>query len=484
MKKSVSQPAKISYFFGPGWTDLANFFRTFWDLNKEDIKKRRDKFESGKGIMSFKGAGALISCLFLILFGTFSFVAISTVISIVLGIFFLLVYVFIFLSWFIDRIYLLKNHIFVACPNCKEKYLIPTYICPTCSAKHTKLVPGKYGLFHRTCNCGTKIPSHVLTKRGTLDALCPKCGYTLKGAESVPLYVPIVGGRSAGKTAFITAFSYQFIEDVAPRNGLEISHYNGEYEEFYKNDISSDYLSGTTRMTRTELDINKASSKAFGFFVESKKLKPKRLVQLYDVAGESFIENTENEIQLQYQYCQGIVFILDPFSIPSVRNYIDETVDERDRNSVGTLDSGMVLDAFMNKLREITGQSSTEASSTPVAIVISKQDIKVLNQFIGEELIGEVLDANGLGMDAYLDAEDAVCRKFLKENGLANFVSNIEMKFKNNRFFTCSAIGHVRESGRYNPKGVLEPMEWIFGLADSTMRSEWNEHKFGKKIEL
>ena len=54
MKKSVSQPAKVSYFFGPGWNDLKNFFQTFWNLNKLEIKKRRDKFESGKGIMSFK----------------------------------------------------------------------------------------------------------------------------------------------------------------------------------------------------------------------------------------------------------------------------------------------------------------------------------------------------------------------------------------------------------------------------------------------
>ena len=482
--KKTTQPAKISYFFGPGWKDLANFFKTFWKLNADDIAARRSKFESGKGIMSFKGAGALISCLFLILFGTVSFVAISALISLVLGVFFLIVYLFIFLAWLADRIYLLKNHIFVACPNCKSKYSIPTYICPSCNVQHTKLIPGKYGLFHRTCECGKVIPSHFLTKRGSLDAVCPVCGITLKGAESVPLYVPIVGGRSAGKTAYITAFSYQFIEEVAPRNDLSITHYDKEYESFYKNEISTDYLGGTTRMTQTETDINKASSKAFGFFVEGKKLKPKRMVRLYDVAGESFIENTENELQLQYQYCHGIVFVLDPLTIPTVRNLLDDTVSEKDKNSVGTLDSGLVLDAFMNKLREVTGQSATTASNTPIAVVISKHDIKGLEKFVGEDEIGAFLDAHGLGMDSYLDAEDALCRKFLKENGLANFVSNIEMKFKTNRFFVCSAIGHVRESGRYNPKGVLEPMEWIFGQTDSGMKAAWNEHKFGKQIEV
>ena len=65
---------------------------------------------------------------------------------------------------------------------------------------------------------------------------------------------------------------------------------------------------------------------------------------------------------------------------------------------------------------------------------------------------------------------------------MANLVKSIDMKFKNNRFFACSAIGHVREGGKYNPKGVLEPMEWIFSVADSGMRSAWSEQKFGKII--
>ena len=484
MKTSEVQPAKVSYFFGPGWKDLAKFFKTFWKLNSDDIRVRQDKFETGKGIMTFKGAGALISCLFMILFGTASFVLISITISVVLGTVFLIIYFAIFLVWLVDRISLIRHHIFVGCPNCKEKYLIPTYICPTCGAKHTKLVPGKYGLIYRICECGTRIPTHFITKRGDLDAECPKCGYILKGAESVPLYVPIVGGRSAGKTAFITAFSYEFIENVAKRNHLSVSHYNPETEEFYKNEITADFLNGTTRMTQTEMNISQASSKAFSFFVESEKLKPKRLVQIYDVAGESFVENSENEIQLQYRYCQGIVFILDPLSIPVVRNALDETIDEKDKNSVGTLDSDIVLDSFMNKIREITGRSATDTISTPIAVVISKLDIKTVAQYIGEEKILEVMDSKQLGIDEYGNINDAICRKFLRDNGLSNFVSNIEMKFKNNRFFSCSAIGHVRENGKYNPKGVLEPMEWIFSLADSGMRSVWAEHQFGTNIEL
>ena len=482
MKKSNPQPAKVSYFFGPGWKDLGNFIKTFWRLNADSIAVRKDKFESGKGIMSFRGAAALASCLSLILFGTAAFLLISATVSVGLGLVFLIVYFIIFVAWAIDRLYLFFNGIFGACPECKRKYLIPTYICPTCGAKHTWLVPGKYGVFQRRCQCGTKIPSHFLTGRGKLEAECPYCGHKLTGGESVPLYIPVVGGRSAGKTAFITAFSYQFIENVAPRKGLNISHFSPETENFYRNEICADYKNGTTRMTLTEANINAASSKAFSFLVDSSKLQPKRLIRLYDVDGESFVNNTENEMQLQYGYSQGIVLIIDPLTIPTVRNALDSTANETDRKSVGTLSTDLVVDAFMNKLREITGEKSTDVLQIPLAVVLSKMDMKGMEQFYGEDAVMEALEAQSLEMDRFSDMEDHLLRKFLQENGMANLVKSIDMKFKNNRFFACSAIGHVREGGKYNPKGVLEPMEWIFSVADSGMRSAWSEQKFGKII--
>ena len=478
MKKEL-QPAKMSYFFGPGWNDLWTFIKKFWGYNQEDIKKRAVKAETGKGIMSFSGAARLLSCFALILFGTFFFVVISAAVSVILGIPFLVVYALIFIVWGIDRIYLFRRRIFVACPNCKNKYLIPTYICPSCGAKHTKLMPGKYGVFKRTCNCGKKIPSHFLTNRGKLAAECPKCGVSLSGTGSRPILVPVIGGRSSGKTAYITAFSYDFIEKVAPRNGLSIEHYNDDTKKFYESEITNDYTGGTTRMTDTETDLNEASSKAFSFLIKSSELKPDRLVQIYDVAGESFVENTENEEQLQYTYCHGIIFMLDPLSIPMVRNHLDDGVSEIDKSSVGTLDADLVLDAFMNKLRQVTGKSSTEIFNIPIAIVISKSDIETLNQFIGDEKISEWMSEQGIGMDAYSVAEDKICRDFLFENGLANLVSNIDTTFRHNRYFKCSSIGHTRESGRYNPKGVLDPMEWIFQTADPGMKKVWHENQFG-----
>jgi hypothetical protein len=489
MKKRDPEPAKINYFFGPCWQDLGSFIKEFWKLNAESINKRKEKYEAvgeknKNGIMSFKGAVNFISCLFLALFGTISFLIISVAFSIVLSIGFFIVYIISFIAWLIDRLYLMINGIFGACPHCKKKYLIPTYICPSCGAKHKRLFPGKYGAFHRVCTCGKKIPSHFLTGRSKLSAECPYCGESLRGGESVPLYIPIVGGRSAGKTAFITAFTYQFIENVARRKKLIVTHFSDESEQFYNNEIKNDYLNGTTRMTLTENNINVESAKAFSFFVENDKLQPKREIRLYDIDGESFVNNTENEIQLQYEYSQGIILIIDPLTIPTVRNALDSTASEIDKNSVGTIDTEIVINSFINKINDVIGRKQDALINVPVAVVISKADMAGMQEFLNEDMIYDIIDKKSLEMDRYSDIEDAIVRQFLNKNDMQNLVKSIDTNFKSSRYFFCSAIGHVREGGKYNPKGVLEPIEWICSISDIGMKNAWNEQKFGKKFEL
>lgn len=481
-RKKVDDPAKVNYFFGPGWKQLGAFLAKFWELNKEDVRKRKEKLENkGKHKLSLQGMGGLIYSLSMVIFGTLFFVLLGGGVSVILAAFFLLFYVLMFVIWLTDRIYLLTNRIFVACPSCKEKSLIPAYVCPSCGARHQMLAPGRYGGLYRRCNCGAKLSSHFLTKRSQLEAHCPHCDMVLNGVESRPICVPIVGGRSAGKTAFITAFAHDFIESEAPRAGLAITHYSDETRNYYENVICSDYVSGQTHMTATENDINAVSSKAFSFIIADKKLHPDRLVQVYDVAGESFVNQSENEQQLQYNYCHGIVFIIDPLSIREIYNRLDETADVRDAQSLGTEDLTMVLDAFLNKLRVVTGKSESKKMDVPLALVISKCDLPILQEDLGEDRIEEMVNAAPEGSEiSRLAAQEELCRQFLREY-MPDFMQNVDMKFEKYRCFCCSAIGHTRETGKFEPKGVLDSMEWIFSEADADLQHVWNRHSFAAK---
>ena len=488
------QPAKKSYFFGKGYADVGNTIKGAWQRNFQSIVKFKDNIVNaynaghGKVAMAFIVILNVLAMISVIVFGSIITAVVSVINIVVVMVMMIAVYIGFSLIWLTDRIYLEKNKIFTACHECKEKSLIPTYICPECGAKHTNLVPGVYGILHRTCvgedpnsYCGHVLPTTFFNGRRELEAICPHCETPLSDRESVPICIPIVGGRSVGKTAFITAFSKQFIDEVAPSLSLETEFYNNAKARIYQ-EIEQDYRIGSTRMTDRPQDVNKASSVSFSFFVKSNQLKPERLVHVYDIAGEVFTDNNENEIQKQYEYCQGMVLVIDPFAIPVVRNRCEDQLTPEDIAGIGKADINDIVDTFLNKLREVTGLSDKKMSTVPLAVVISKIDSADLTGLIGEDAVNEKMSEDPEKFSDYYDTLDYLCRKFLRENGMGSFLNNIELKFKDNRFFSCTAIGHSRDQGQYDPHGVLPPMQWLFGKADPKMAQIWNEISFNKKV--
>lgn len=478
------QPAKKSYFFDKGYRDLGNTIKGAWARNTASIKK----YKNNLGDLEFRslpmklflGLLNILAMVSVVVCGS-AITAVITVLNVaVLLVFMLIVYLGFTIIWIVDRIYLLRNKIFTACHECKAKSLIPTYICPKCGARHDNLTPGVYGILKRTCNCGEKLPTVFFNGRKNLEAECPHCKHKLTNRESRPICIPVVGGRSVGKTAFITAFSRQFIETVAPEKGFEIEFYNDKKAGIYR-EIQQDYISGSTRMTDRPQDVNVASSVSFSFFVKHPELAPERLMHVYDIAGEVFTDNNENEVQQQYEYCQGIVLMVDPFAIPSIRFKYEELLAPEDIAGIGNADINEIINSFLNKLREVTGLSDNKMSTVPLAVVISKIDSAGLEQDIGAMAVNKLMSAEPDKFTDFFDTQDYLCRKFLKENGMESFLSNISIQFKNSRFFACSAIGHTRDKGQYRPVGVLPPMEWLVRNADPKMGQLWHDHTFSNK---
>ena len=490
----IQQPAKKSYFFDKGYKDLSNTIKGAWSRNMVSINdhKRNISIAWGSGIGKWekviattKVVGNVMGILSILLFGSIITFVITLLNITVLFSFMTCVYIGFTFIWAIDRIYLIRKKIFVACHDCKQKMFIPTYLCHSCGEKHSVLTPGVYGILKRTCNCNEKLPTTFFHKvngtyRRDLEAICPNCGHSLADRESIPICIPIVGGRSVGKTAFITAFSHDFIETVAPSKGWTIDSYDSAKDDIYK-EIVQDYNTGGTRMTDRPHDINKASSVSFSFFIKGSEFQPERLVHIYDIAGEVFTDNTENEIQKQYEYCHGIVFMLDPLSIPSIRYSCESDLSPEDIAGIGTADINTTVDSFLNKLREVTGLSDNKMSSVPLAVVISKIDSGGLFAELGHGAIKAFMATDPTKFVNEQDAQDYLCRKFLKNNGMEAFLNNVNIKFKNNRFFACTAIGHARDKGKFRPKGIMKPMEWLFRNADLKMSKTWLDTLFTNK---
>ena len=194
-----------------------------------------------------------------------------------------------------------------------------------------------------------------------------------------------------------------------------------------------------------------------------------------------FTDNSENEVQRQYEYCQGIIFVIDPFSIPIVRARYGNLLALEDKAGIGMANINAVINTFLNKLREVTGLSDQKMSRVPIAVVLSKTDSAGIAKLFSEEQIKAIQDRQpDRNLDRY-DAMDILCREFLRTNDMSSVISTIELKFKFNRFFAVSAIGHPRDYGAYAPVGVLEPVAWICQRADRGFYGLWGEHTFSDK---
>lgn len=491
-----AQPAKKSYFFEKGYKDVKNTIIDAWNMNLDSAKKLREKIKD----LKFKDINKVkkiffyilnyIALISIVVFGSIIIAVMSTLNIVILAVVMACIYIGFSILWLVDRIYLQKNRIFTACTECNSRFMIPTYVCPKCGAKHTNLTPGVYGILHRKCtgvdgnhSCGEKLPTTFLNGRNKLPAICPGCNAALSNRGSVPLCIAIVGGRSVGKTAFLNAFSKNFMDEVAPSCEWETEFYDNKKENMYSV-MLQDFESGNTTMTEHKTGKNEVSTNTFSFFIQGENLKRERLVHLYDIAGEVFSDQNIEEYQTHLSYCQGIVFVLDPLSIPAIKSERKEDLSAEDQAGISGSDIDEVYGNFLNKLREATGLSDQKMSQIPLAIVISKMDAANIAEEIGAKAITTMMREEKEVFDDYFNTEDYLCRDFLRKHGLANFVNSVESRFAVNRFFSCSAMGHARGQGEYKPVGVVQPMQWIFGRADEEIGNIWNTVKFSKEIPI
>lgn len=475
------EPSGKNYFLEKGFSDLGGTIRESFEANGKTARKSFGSIAGSK----YSGAGkAAMGVLYffagiaVVLFGTLLTLLISIVHSIIVFIIMLFVYVGLGLSKLIDGIYRHTLGLSVVCDRCKIKTELPGYHCPVCGKTHYRLKPNVYGICTHKCECGQKLPAAFfvrtknkvtgdLYRRKKLDAVCgnPNCETRVYPDDSRPVTITIAGSPSVGKTAYLTAVAYELIEGVLPKAGCTISHYTSEKETMYLA-AAKDYQGGETAKTIESADRDKPSAFSLSFFVEHPRLKPKRLVHMFDIAGETFIRNAEHERQLQYGYA-GVILIVDPMAIPEIRDRFEDELDEIDALSIGGEDTNKVLSAFVAKVQNAGIIATGKQINVPVAIVINKIDQPGVKDAFSEDAVTTYKSTHADCREDQL--MDHMCRDFLKENRLGNFVTTVDVNFKTVRYFACSAIGHPRGQGTYEPKGVVEPIEWITSLTDKPL---------------
>ena len=466
------QPAIKSYFFQKGYKDLANTIMDSWKMNLKSGSgywRNAARFWNDGGFSILKAIAMAFAALSVIVFGTIWFVFLSIFHVFILVLFFSIIYISFSFLWIAERTYMIGHGIFVVCPYCHEKFDLPIYRCPNCNVDHSHLIPSSYGIWKRTCLCGHKLPTTFYNGRAKLEAKCPNpnCSRTIETTETKPICIPIIGGPSVGKTCYLFAATNQLIEKIAPKESWKINFLNDQNEMVYKR-VLQNFKQSIVPAKTVEFNPN-----AFNFFIGSDKWNPEKTMYFYDSAGEVF-QDSDNLISHKfYGFLNGFIFIIDPFSIPQL---LVEYEDNLKLYSTDIKPSDFMIedcfDTMIINLEKNHNIKKNQQVNKPCAIILNKVDAFDLEDRIGYNAAKKLMMKDP-SIKSIEQASHMICEELFNEWELSNFLRNLKQKFKNYRFFTCSALGDISKKTpkkQFAPYRVTEPLMWLLSQVDKDFR--------------
>ncbi len=467
------QPARKSYFFAGGFTVMRYVFD---ELGKRTHHIASSWFRKSQEFFSKAKTSDVISKVWFFcvgsglgLAGVFQYVTAFSVVFFcsllhlfVIFVGLLVVSLAMLVISTCNVLFGLVYQIFFHCPNCYKHMPIPVFVCPQCSREHTRLWPSIYGVFYHLCDCGYRLPTLDWLGRKKLIRKCanPRCGVPLNNliGQATNVHVPVVGGPSAGKSSFIVQATNQLIEYARSHEySAQFPDANDKLD--FEESLETMKQGGLVQKTVTELP------KAYNLMIKSPGAMVGNILYFYDAAGEAFESLRHTHLHTFYQYVHGIVFVIDPFSMPNVLvEHAKEVALHRSQISPSRLDPEDVYTRIVNVMETSLGINNGRFPFS-LAVILSKIDACGLEQRLGQEEAEKLLLSRS-DFGHISDAKNELVRTFLIENKYDNLVRLMEIQFRNVRYFSCSALGRlpgISRGAAFVPQHVLEPLLWLLG---------------------
>lgn len=325
--------------------------------------------------------------------------------------------------------------------GCNFRNRLPAYRCG-CGRTHHDIRAGRLGVLARRCECGALLPTTVLRAAAVLVPVCQKCDRELRAGAAVrtDVLIPVFGPASAGKTRLVRAGMVALDAHLAAAGG-SLRPVGPESEDTFSDAIT--VVESGMQTTKTEAD-----RPPVGITVALTAARRTALLHLFDAAGE-FYSDREQGSELPFlDDAQGLVFVLDPFSIPAVAGELTGTLTTR-------LQAAQPARMHPEQSYPITAQmlrdQGVDLARTPLAVAVVKADLLL-------EL------PPGAGLRA--GAESSVVGAWLRANGLDNLLDGAERDFGAVRYFLVSSLtAQTDEQGRALPTSPAQPLLWLLGRA-------------------
>ncbi len=357
----------------------------------------------------------------------------------------------------------------IECPSCHRKATAPTYLCPHCPptapALHRRLIPGAHGVFFRICRCGNTLPTLLARGKGKLEGRCQYCQAALpvKSLSAPTLHIPVVAARQAGKTVFMTA-------GVAALERHARSQSGASGFEFADRASVPEYVRARDALGRASFGEIRAtiavdSAPAFNIYLGTGRAR--RLMYLYDAAGERFELETGVDTLRYLEHAGGVVVIVDPFSFPEVRRSVEPAILHGVRHSLADVDD--VLSRFAEGLRRTSGTRAGRRLNVQAAVVLTKCDALLRSSVVPHPYDALGAAARDLGPRA--ERSNAVQRWLGTTAGQGGLLSVVQNTFTRSEYFAVSAADAFDNSARRSERtrqavrndDPAEPLQWLLG---------------------
>jgi double-GTPase-like protein len=470
-QQAEADPAYRSYYAGPVLRDyrkvLAQTYREMWTTLVGDIdqkKKRNNVPESwaarvwGWAKDSFLYPAIKYPAAILVILGLFfgamaasAFVAVASLVFALLLVLLVLVAVGTGGGWRILEVATLwVRGITIECNTCHERATRPIYRCPDCRSEHRRLLPGMAGVMHRTCRCQTVLPTLLMNGKAKLAAQCAACKSQLPvhGLTAPTVHIPVIAGPTAGKSVFMQTAISRLMLNV---DGFEFADERAK-QEFERN-LKLGVLDDPRRAVKTAV----TRPRAYNVYVGAEGSRARRLLYLYDPAGE-IPESADQLAESQFlKHTKGVVFIVDPFSLRQVRADTDRSLLGR----VGASNTAPKesMERFTEALREHLRTKSSERIKIPVAVVLTKADGLLESSGPSHPYAGHLLASRA--------EHDAAVRDWLTEMGQRDLLSSMDNQFATVGYFVVSyqdardVMGHRSAAGDVVNDDPANPLLWL-----------------------
>lgn len=324
-----------------------------------------------------------------------------------------------------------------SCPVCYQVTTLPAFPCDGCGEIHRDLRPGRLGGVWRRCGCGKSLPTTVLRAAHRIAPQCPRCATTLRegGAVTTDIRLPVFGPVSAGKTRLVYAGLVALRDELASAGG-ELSFVDNDSKAVF--DGATAVISSGQATAKTP-----AGTLPHALTARLTRGRKRALLHLFDAAGEFYADREDNSDLEFLDHAPGLVFVVDPFSVPWVRDQLGgPAAAPVARAHPATAHPDGVYQVTARRLRDY----GVETRRRNLAMTVVKAD-----------LLAGLAPGDGLRRGAV--------REWLCEAGLDNLVLSAERDFGEVRYFVAASVPGHTAGENMRPSA---PFEWLIGKSGAS----------------